>query len=448
MTTEQERLLDDLQRGEPTAFAALVEPYRQELQRAARRIVHDPCAAEEVTQEALLGAFRALRSGTRPDNLRGWLHTIVRNCGINALRAERPELPLEEGERCASSATTAAAVEQQEWMDWLMGAIVALPPRQRDALVAQAFEGRSHREIATTLGTSVPAVKTLLHRARRALGAAQPSAPAVSPAALLVRPWRALARLKRWATMHAGAKGAASGWQLLAAVTVASGVLVVAHGASAPAPAAGQPGAPGRPATAVARHVASGPGGHRRLPGESRAQIRQKAQRAVDECLRGRRLSRTLTRQDLLYASRRLSAAAREYTECEWLLVRRALEPAAGRHGPLYVLLSPTQGPSPASPRGGRFAVEPPEIELLPPAGWWLEELRWRGWGTARASATGRSLERTCEPDCTAAAPSELLVSEATIELSNPGRDDGRRVYRCFRIETLGAVPTQRRGCI
>ncbi len=239
MTPEQQRLLDILQDGEPAAFARLLEPYRAELERAVRRMLRDRCAAEEVMQEALLKAFRSLRGGTRPGNLRAWLHTVVRNCAVNALRTERVQLPLDEHECCEPSATTAAVVEQQEWMDWLMGAIVALPPRQRDALVAQAFEGRSHLEIATSLGTSVPAVKTLLHRARRTLTAAQPSALAASLPAVLIRPWRGLARLKGWLTLDAGAKGMASSWQVLAAITVASGVIVATHSVTAPAPAGG-----------------------------------------------------------------------------------------------------------------------------------------------------------------------------------------------------------------
>jgi hypothetical protein len=56
--------------GDGQAFAELVAPYRAELLRFAHRMLHDNShAGEEVVQEALLKAYRALEQGTRPENV-------------------------------------------------------------------------------------------------------------------------------------------------------------------------------------------------------------------------------------------------------------------------------------------------------------------------------------------------------------------------------------------
>ncbi len=174
--------------------------------------------------------------------------------------------------------------------------------------------------------------------------------------------------------------------------------------------------------------------------------MHREARRAAHECLTGRRLSHTLSREDLLYAAHHLSPAAREYTECETLLTRGAFG-AGQTHGRrrIYLAVSP-RGLADARP--ARFAVEPDEIVLFPREGWSLTGLRWRGWGTARARGEGASLERTCEPNCTQASTTgSFRRSPATIELWKPGRLAGHLVYRCFRLEGAGTVPSMERGC-
>ena len=96
---------------------------------------------------------------------------IVRNCALNARRQAQPTYVLGDGDGSRSGDAPNEAAEQGEWIDWLMGAIGELPPRQRQAIVGRELEGRSHVELASSLGTTVLAVKTLLHRARARLRA-------------------------------------------------------------------------------------------------------------------------------------------------------------------------------------------------------------------------------------------------------------------------------------
>ena len=342
MSTEHDELLVAAAGGESRAFAQLAEPYWAELRRFATRMVGgDEGLGEEVTQEALLRAYQSIRSGARPHNVRAWLYTIARNYALNAVRGRRPAVPLSEGDYDNAAVTPAREVELREWMDWLVTAIGALPPRQRDALVAYAFEGRSQQEIAGSMGTSVPAIKTLLYRARRTLQAAQPSSLAALPLAALALARRARSHARSIVVAKVGTKGAAAaGWQLLVAATVATSVAIVAHGgvgpviASALTPSGGVAAPPARP-----RHRASHHAG--KTPGSTAVKVGREGRHALRECLTGKRLSRDLSGAGLRYAERHMSDADREYTECEQVLrnaqLRRAAtrppahQPAAGR---------------------------------------------------------------------------------------------------------------------
>jgi RNA polymerase sigma factor (sigma-70 family) len=172
------------------AFDELVEAHHAELLRYARRLLGAHCElAEDALQEALLKAFRHLSSSDSwPQNPRAWLFAVVHNTIVDSLRTPNPAVSLGEHQLAATGPTPAELAEQREWLDWLMGAIGALPVRQRDALVGHALEGRSYRELANREQTTVSAIKTLIHRARRGL------ADTRSPFGLLGAPFMLVSR--------------------------------------------------------------------------------------------------------------------------------------------------------------------------------------------------------------------------------------------------------------
>jgi len=217
-------------------FEQLVKLHRYELTRyAMRQLGEHSGLAEDVVQEALLKAHRAIVAGTRPEHPRVWLFTIVRNTAINAARAAKPTEEIEERGHESADQSVPAAVEQSEWIDWLMGAVGALPERQREALVGHAFEGRSYNEIAARQQTTVSAVKSLLVRARRALSAERTfSAAGVgTPIATAARALRALLQRGPLAGKAGGAKGIVGVLaQAALAATVTTGVLMAVHGGS------------------------------------------------------------------------------------------------------------------------------------------------------------------------------------------------------------------------
>src|SRR3954449_1278220 len=153
------------------AFAALDERYRRRLVRFARGFVPGGQAdAEDVVQEAMVRAVRALRNGSRPDTPGPWLHRITRNCALDLTASRRRHPVVELVDHAHPPAEDAeAAVERSLGVRGLVADVGRLPDTQRSALVLRELEGRSYADIADELDVTVPAVKSLLVRARQGL---------------------------------------------------------------------------------------------------------------------------------------------------------------------------------------------------------------------------------------------------------------------------------------
>src|SRR3954451_9678103 len=160
--------------GSDDAFAVLDDRYRRRLVRFARGFGPGGTAdAEDVVQDALVRAVRALRNGSRPDALGPWLHRITRNCALdlNASRRRHPVVELVDpaGWEGLIAEDADTAVERSLGVRGLVADVGRLPDTQRSALVLRELEGRSYADIADELDVTVPAVKSLLVRARQGL---------------------------------------------------------------------------------------------------------------------------------------------------------------------------------------------------------------------------------------------------------------------------------------
>ncbi|HEV3321897.1 MAG TPA: sigma-70 family RNA polymerase sigma factor [Solirubrobacteraceae bacterium] len=324
--------------GESDTFRALVETHRPELLRYARRQLGGRAElAEDVLQDAFLNAYRHLAAGTRPQNTRAWLYAIVHNAATNVARATQPPVSLEANHySIAGGPTPSEAIEQREWLEWLMGAIGALPARQRDALVGHALEGRSYRELATREQTTVSAIKTLIHRARRGLAEG-------SPLHALAVPFLLISRRLTGFTVHRALAGKLSAngitGMLLAALgtaTLTSGLLLAGQAGHSVAIAASRRQAVSAHASAHRRTR----GGGTRAPNIGRSpagRLHHEARLATAECENGRHLNRRLRVVALQYAASHLTTMQMEYTDCEQILrmrVRRIASARGHRHAP------------------------------------------------------------------------------------------------------------------
>jgi RNA polymerase sigma factor (sigma-70 family) len=157
--------------GSDDAFAALDARYRRRLVRFARGFVPGGTAdAEDVVQDAMVRAVRALRNGSRPEAVGAWLHRITRNCALDLTASRRRHPVVELADHAHPPAEDAQeAVERSLGMRAVVADVSRLPTTQRSALVLRELEGRSYADIADELDTTVPAVKSLLVRARQGL---------------------------------------------------------------------------------------------------------------------------------------------------------------------------------------------------------------------------------------------------------------------------------------
>jgi RNA polymerase sigma-70 factor (ECF subfamily) len=173
MTTRpsDERLIERLRAGDQLAFDLIDARYRRALTRhaewrlgPARRAV-----AEELVQETFLRAYRSLMAGDREVHLRAWLYRILQNAILDELRRPAPcDGDLDDGRSATAEAASEVALRREHVRE-VIADVVALPVRQRQALVGHVLEGLDHGEIAASLGTTVGGSKGLVCRARASL---------------------------------------------------------------------------------------------------------------------------------------------------------------------------------------------------------------------------------------------------------------------------------------
>jgi len=165
-------MADVLESGERERFERLVMPHQDAAFNFARWLLRSRADAEDVTQEAMVRAYRFFR-GFRGGDARAWLLQIVRNACYTWLEKNRAvDLTTEFDESIHQQHTgnspEAAAMAANE-RDHLMRALESLPPRSREVLVLRELEGCSYKEIAAIASIPIGTVMSTLARARERL---------------------------------------------------------------------------------------------------------------------------------------------------------------------------------------------------------------------------------------------------------------------------------------
>jgi RNA polymerase sigma factor (sigma-70 family) len=128
--------------------------------------------AEDVLQDVFVRAYAGLRANGRELSLRAWLYRIAHNRCVDELRRPMPPAPEPADLAPAAMNDPVLESEKRESLRRLITDIRRLPDQQRSALLMREMSGMTYAEIAGVLGLSVPAVKSLLVRARVGLAAA------------------------------------------------------------------------------------------------------------------------------------------------------------------------------------------------------------------------------------------------------------------------------------
>ena len=161
-------------RGDDDAFASLVEAYQVPIYNLCYRMLGDPAQAEDAAQEAFLKAYRGLKRYDPNRPFATWLLAIASHHCIDRLRRRRiPTISLSEllpnQQKPDDSPGPEAALAISEHQQAVRGMLEHLGNHDRAVVVLRYWYELSYEEIAQALSTSVSAVKSRLHRARRQL---------------------------------------------------------------------------------------------------------------------------------------------------------------------------------------------------------------------------------------------------------------------------------------
>ena len=170
-----QQLVSVFRSGNDEAFRVIHDRYRPRLLAYTRQmLLASPADAEDAVQEIFVRAYSGLRSNRRELALRPWLYRIAHNRCIDELR--RPHaIAVEAIEELSESPgpDLHARVETRDALRRLIADVRRLPEQQRSALLMRELGGMAYADVSDALGVSVPAVKSLLVRAR--VGLAQAS---------------------------------------------------------------------------------------------------------------------------------------------------------------------------------------------------------------------------------------------------------------------------------
>jgi RNA polymerase sigma-70 factor (ECF subfamily) len=198
MTNPEPSLLDAARHGDHQAFERLIAPYRRELLVHCYRLLGSNEDAEDVLQETWLRAWRRLNTFAERAPLRAWLYKIATNTAFDARAGRRTRsLPTLSWPDADPTRPLSAPVTDPVWIEPFPTALVAdialgpdaryealetvtlafvavlqlLPARQRAALLLRDGLGWSTGEVAALLDLSLPALNSLLQRARATMQA-------------------------------------------------------------------------------------------------------------------------------------------------------------------------------------------------------------------------------------------------------------------------------------
>lgn len=170
---DEHGLIARAKEGDDEAFGELVRRYQHEVYTLALRLTGDRDLAADVSQEALVRAWRALPRFRGDARFSTWLHRIV----VNVAHTHRQRVAKRRTDRLddagaepiAAGLTPEAAGESTDLRPRLLEALGRLKPETRAVVVLKDVYDWTHHDIAEQLRIAVPTAKVRLHRGRKRL---------------------------------------------------------------------------------------------------------------------------------------------------------------------------------------------------------------------------------------------------------------------------------------
>ncbi|PYL55348.1 MAG: RNA polymerase subunit sigma-24 [Verrucomicrobia bacterium] len=175
---EDVRLMQLVAGGDTTAFEQLIERHQSLVAGTVARMLGSNSDVEDIAQQVFIRVWKSAGRYVARAKFTTWLLKITRNLVFNEMRRAKrhPHLPVqiepnaeEMPLKDEATASPDATLLQTELQQAIENAITLLPETQRMALVLRRYDELSYEEIADVLDLSVPAVKSLLFRARTEL---------------------------------------------------------------------------------------------------------------------------------------------------------------------------------------------------------------------------------------------------------------------------------------
>jgi len=173
-------LIQGLRNGDESAFKFLVDNYQSRVFNTAIAIVQNAEDAEDVAQEVFIQVFRSIHSFKAESKLSTWLYRITTTRALDLLRHRKSKKRFGFIQRLFGEDNEpihelpdfhhpGVAMDRKENAARLFKAIDRLPENQKTAFTLHKLEDLSYLEISEVMHTSVPAVESLMHRAKQNL---------------------------------------------------------------------------------------------------------------------------------------------------------------------------------------------------------------------------------------------------------------------------------------
>ena len=168
--------------GDDSGFSLLIEKYRKQMVHFMFRMTRNQAVAEELAQEVFLRVYRSRQTYRAEAKFSTWLYRIATNLGVNHARDTKHERtaptvyldqPDPETGTSPDVPDSTPSVEQdlvrEERMRAIRQHVMALPERQRTAVLMHKYQDMDYKEIGAVLKLSESATKSLLFRAYQTL---------------------------------------------------------------------------------------------------------------------------------------------------------------------------------------------------------------------------------------------------------------------------------------
>jgi RNA polymerase sigma-70 factor (ECF subfamily) len=176
----EHELIEGLRKGNEMAFKFLVDTYQDRVFNTAIGIVQNAEDAEDVAQEVFIQVFRSIHGFKGESKLSTWIYRITTTRALDLLRSRKSKKRFGFIQRLFGDGNEplheipdfnhpGVSLDRKENAAKLFKAIAQLPENQKTAFTLHKLEDLSYQEISEVMQTSVPAVESLMHRAKQNL---------------------------------------------------------------------------------------------------------------------------------------------------------------------------------------------------------------------------------------------------------------------------------------